>query len=527
MKKWDLDNVEIEFVNKDILNDHIPDNKKKFETKLTYKILISDDDEEVHKISALMLKDFEFEGRTIEILHAYNGKETIEVCKMNPDIAILFLDVVMEENHSGLRVIKVLREELKNNLIRIILRTGEPGQAPEDEIIKKYDINDYRLKTELTIKRFNTTIYSALRNYRDLMNIENHRLGIQKIMEASARLFRRNSFNEFLTSILDELSNFQKGQNSMVYARKDLTYMSNGFVSIERENKHRIFAATGKYLGYVGKEVHELPNYEEIYNVIGKTKKEGQSIYPIYNGFVIESLSRSELSNFIFVEGEIENFDFDLIKVFLSNFSIALDNYIINNMLQTTQKEIIFALGETIESHYEETGSHIQRVSKMMYNFAILNNYSGAEADMLALASSMHDLGKIAIPEAILKKPERITEEEFDIIKTHTTHGHKILSNSSLPALMLADEIAFNHHEKYNGSGYPRGIQGLDIPISARMMAIIDVFDALTHKRVYKDAMSINDAIHHIHNEKGEHFDPDLVDLFINNLDTILKDINE
>lgn len=163
----------------------------------------------------------------------------------------------------------------------------------------------------------------------------------------------------------------------------------------------------------------------------------------------------------------------------------------------------------------------------MMYNFAILNNYSGAEADMLALASSMHDLGKIAIPEAILKKPERITEEEFDIIKTHTTHGHKILSNSSLPALMLADEIAFNHHEKYNGSGYPRGIQGLDIPISARMMAIIDVFDALTHKRVYKDAMSINDAIHHIHNEKGEHFDPDLVDLFINNLDTILKDINE
>jgi response regulator RpfG family c-di-GMP phosphodiesterase len=526
MKKWDLDNVQFDFLNNDILSDDISENIKNLSPKLpVYKILIADDDEEVHKISTLMLKDFEFEGRKIEILHAYSGQETIEICKRNSDIAILFLDVVMEKNHSGLHVIKVLREDLKYNLIRIILRTGQPGQAPEDEVIRKYDINDYRLKTELTLKRFNTTLYTALRNYRDLINIENHRLGLQKIIEASSRLFKRNSFNEFLMSILDELSNFQKGNNSMVYAREDLSYISNGFVSIERENKHRIFAATGKYVGFVGKEVVELPNYAEINKVIGKIKKETQSIYPIKNGLVIESLSKSELSNFIFVEGTTENFDFDLIKVFLSNFSTALDNYIINNMLQTTQREIIFALGETIESHYEETGSHVQRVAKMMYNFAILNKYTGAEADILALASSMHDLGKIAIPEAILKKPERITEEEYDIIKTHTTHGHKILSNSSLPALILADEIAFNHHEKYNGTGYPRNIQGADIPLSARMMAIIDVFDALTHKRVYKDAMSIADALDYIRSEKGEHFDPYLVDLFINNLGTILKDI--
>ena len=523
MKKWDLDNIELDFVSDIGLEDEI---YKDLDLP-SYKILIADDDDEVHKISTLMCKDFEFEGSNLEVLHAFSGHETIEICKKNPDIAILFLDVVMEDNHSGLHVVKVLREDLKNNLIRIILRTGQPGQAPEDEVIKKYDINDYRLKTELTLKRFNTTLYTSLRNYRDLINIENHRLGLQKIIESTARLFKKDSFNDFLMCILEELSNFQKEHNSMIYAREEFRTASNGFVSIERESNHHILAATGKYVDYVGKEVIELPNYNEIIEVIGKTRKEEQTIYPVGNGFVIESLSKSNLSNFIFVEGATENFDFTLIKVFLANFSTAMDNYLISNMLQTTQREIIYALGETVESHFEETGSHVKRVTKMMYNFAILNDYTISEADMIALASSMHDLGKIAIPESILKKPGQLTEEEFDIIKTHTTHGHKILNSSSLPALRLADEIAYNHHEKYDGSGYPRGTQGEEIPISARMMAIIDVFDALTHKRVYKDAMSISDALEYLHTGRGKHFDPYLVGLFIDNLDFILKDIDD
>lgn len=524
MKKWDIEHMDLEFLDNDNISESVTNNRSSLHN---YKMLIADDDEEVHKISSLMLKDFEFEGRHIEILHTYSGQETIEVCKENPDIAILFLDVVMESNSSGFQVIQTIREELGNNLVRIILRTGEPGQAPEEEVIKKYDINDYRLKTELTYKRFNTTLYSALRNYRDLINIENHRIGLEKIIKASSRLFRKNTFSEFSTTILEELSNFHKESYSMVYVREEISNNSSGFVSIARENKHRIYAATGKYSGFIGKEIIDLPNYKEINNVIDKSKAEDQVIHSVSNGFIIKNQNKSEVSNFIFIEGATDDFDFDLIKVFLSNFSMALDNYMMSNMLQTTQREIIFALAETIESHYEETGSHVQRVAKMMYNFATIDNYSNSEAEMLALASSTHDLGKIAIPETILKKPGKLTEEEFEIIKTHTTHGHKILSKSMLPAIRLADEIAFNHHEKFNGLGYPRGIQGSGIPESAKMMAIIDVFDALTHKRVYKDAMSVQDAVDYIGSEKGKHFDPRLVDLFVENLDAILGDIND
>lgn len=523
MKKWDLSKMEIDFLDNDISENEVVLDKK----LPPYKVLIADDDEEVHKVSNLILRDFEFEGRSIEILHAYTGQETLEICQANTDIAILFLDVVMESNHSGLHVVKTLREDFRNNIIRIILRTGQPGQAPEDEVIKKYDINDYRLKTELTMKRLNTTLYTALRNYRDLINIENHRKGLQQIIETSARLFRHNTLNDFLKSILDELSNFQQENHSMVYVREESSSLSDGFVTIEHENRHRVVAATGKYHDFVGKEIDELPNYFEIQTVIGKTKNNGQIIHPLSSGFIVESLGKSGLNNFIFIEGANEDFNFDLIKIFLSNFSIALDNYIMNNMLQTTQKEIIYALGETIESHFEETGSHVRRVTRMMYNFAICNNLSYTEAEMLKLASTMHDLGKIAISESILKKPGKLTAEEFEVIKTHTDHGYRILNNSDLPVLRLAAEIAYSHHEKFDGSGYPKGVSGLEIPTSARMMAIIDVFDALTHKRVYKDAMNIPDAIAYLNSEKGKHFDPNLVDLFIENLDDILKDIQD
>ena len=511
MKKWDLDKMEIDF-----LEDYGPKSNVDTKKKLApYKILIADDDEEIHKVTKLMLKGFEFEGRGLEILHTYTGAGTLEICQKHDDIAILFLDVVMESNHSGLHVVKAIREDLGNKIIRIILRTGQPGQAPEEDVIKQYDINDYRLKTEITMRRLHTTLYTALRSYRDLVNIKKHKLGLEKIIEASGRLFIHNTLDDFLKSILEELSNFQDDNRDLVHIRQESNSFSDGFVTMEKEDKHCIVAATGKYDQFIGEGIDMLPNGEEIQNLINEESDSDQLIHYLDNGFIVKGLGKSKFNNFIFVEGTNENFNFDLIQIYLSNFSMALDNHIMNNMLQTTQKEIIYALGETVESHFEETGSHVKRVTKMMYKFALHNNFTYSQAEMLEIASSMHDLGKIAIPESIIKKPGRLTKEEFDIIKTHTEHGYKILNKSDLPALRMAAEIAYYHHEKYDGTGYPVGLKGLEIPVSARMMAIVDVFDALTHKRVYKDAMSVSEAVEYIKSERGKHFDPNLVDIFI------------
>ena len=126
-------------------------------------------------------------------------------------------------------------------------------------------------------------------------------------------------------------------------------------------------------------------------------------------------------------------------------------------MISTTQKEIIITLGEVVEKHFDENSGHVKRISEMMYNMALHMNFSYSECEVLKVASTMHDIGKIAIPDNILKKPGRLTPDEFEIIKEHAAIGHKILSKSDLEILKIAAEIALNHHEKWNGSGYQIG----------------------------------------------------------------------
>ena len=135
----------------------------------------------------------------------------------------------------------------------------------------------------------------------------------------------------------------------------------------------------------------------------------------------------------------------------------------------------------------------------------------------------MHDMGKIGIPDSILKAPRALSKDEWKIMKEHTIIGHKILSKNNSTIFKLAAQIALNHHEKWDGSGYPNGISGLDIPESARIVTLVDVFDALTMKRPYKEAWSAEDSIAEIKKGSGTHFQPKLVDLFIDNIDEINK----
>jgi putative two-component system response regulator len=159
--------------------------------------------------------------------------------------------------------------------------------------------------------------------------------------------------------------------------------------------------------------------------------------------------------------------------------------------------------------------------------------YSSQIGEKLGLASNevqnilyvapMHDVGKIGIPDSILMKPGKLTEKEFEIMKTHTTIGAKILTNSKAEILNLAEKVALSHHEKWNGKGYPQGLSGDKIPLLGRIIGLADTFDALTSRRPYKDPYSVEMALDIIKKEREEHFDPDVVDVFMENLDEILK----
>ncbi len=171
----------------------------------------------------------------------------------------------------------------------------------------------------------------------------------------------------------------------------------------------------------------------------------------------------------------------------------------------------------------EDTGDHIVRIGEYCRLMAEKLGWSQRRIEVISYAAPMHDVGKIGIPDKIMLKPGRLTKEEFDVIKTHTTIGARLLSRSKSGILKMARRIALRHHEKFNGKGYPGGKVGKNIPDSARIVAIADTFDALTSKRPYKDPYPPEMALDIIHKERGEHFDPEMTDLFMEHFDDFMK----
>ena len=191
--------------------------------------------------------------------------------------------------------------------------------------------------------------------------------------------------------------------------------------------------------------------------------------------------------------------------------------------LQEAYFDTIHRLVLAAEYKDEDTGDHIKRMSRYCALIAEKLGLSAKEVQNVLYAAPMHDVGKIGIPDSILMKPGKLTDEEFQTMKTHSVIGANILANSKAEILKLAKPIALSHHEKWNGRGYPQGFSGDNIPLAARIVGLVDVFDALTSKRPYKDLFPVEVALDIIKKERGQHFDPDVVDVFLENIDEIVK----
>jgi len=190
--------------------------------------------------------------------------------------------------------------------------------------------------------------------------------------------------------------------------------------------------------------------------------------------------------------------------------------------IEDTRLQIIQRLGRAAEYKDNETGMHVMRMSHYSQVLALAYGMSDAEAELILNASPMHDIGKIGIPDNVLLKPAKLDQKEWEIIQKHPQIGADIIGEHESVILNMAKEIALTHHEKYNGKGYPNGLKGEKIPITGRIIAIADVFDALTTERPYKKAWSTEDALNLIQQEAGEHFDPVLVTKFLDVMPDIL-----
>jgi response regulator RpfG family c-di-GMP phosphodiesterase len=195
----------------------------------------------------------------------------------------------------------------------------------------------------------------------------------------------------------------------------------------------------------------------------------------------------------------------------------------LNNEIISTQSEIVNTMGEIAETRSKETGNHVKRVALYSELLALKYGLSPKEATLLKQASPMHDIGKVGIPDNILNKPGRHTDEESIIMKTHAILGYEILKTSNRPILKAASIVAYEHHEKWNGTGYPRGLSGEAIHIYGRITALADVFDALGSERCYKKAWEDERIFTLFQEERGKHFDPKIVDIFFENVEEFKK----
>lgn len=191
--------------------------------------------------------------------------------------------------------------------------------------------------------------------------------------------------------------------------------------------------------------------------------------------------------------------------------------------LRRTRLQIIQRLGRASEYKDNETGMHVMRMSHYSQVIALAYGFTEVAADNLFNAAPMHDIGKIGIPDSIMLKPGKLTDEEFSIMKQHPEIGAEILGESDSDLIALAKLVSLTHHEKWDGSGYPNQLKGEGIPIEGRIVALADVFDALTSVRPYKGAWTVDEAISFIKKQKGYHFDPELVDCFIQQLAQIVE----
>ncbi|MBL0665633.1 DUF3369 domain-containing protein [Aeromonas jandaei] len=470
-----------------------------------WKVMIVDDEPEVHRITKITLNKFEFDNRPIDFLHAYSAAQAKELLATTPDVALLLLDVVMEVDHAGLDVVKYVREDLQNKMVRIVLRTGQPGQAPEDDVVTNYDINDYKDKTELTSQKLRTLLRASLRSYRDIRTLESNRQGLEKVIEASKGIFEKRALRQFVEGAQEQLSSLLHLGETQIYDVKQYTY----------EVKDQLLEPL--LPGHAAMRLTDAPE------ILRQAMAQSSNVYSTNQMVLYCQNPRHHLLFHIETTRQLSQIDTSLLTLFTENIIVALENIRLNEVIADNQREIIYRIGELVETRSKESGLHVKRVALYTEQFCHLLGMSEEQSELIKRASPLHDIGKVGIPDAILHKPGKLTPEEWEIMKTHAQLGQDMLSGSDLALFQIGATIAGNHHEKWNGSGYPRGLKGADIPLEGRIVALADVFDALGSDRCYKKAWPLEKVLALIEEEKGQHFDPQLVELMMANLDKFLE----
>jgi len=425
-----------------------------------------------------------------------DAKSGFEVLKNNT-IHTIVLDMELPDR-DGLDILRELKNREEYEHIPVIILSGSSNQemvreclkiGAFDFIRKPFNIEEFVLKVDMAV----------LLNTRDLalMNAKNkvkHDLDestfiAQEYQDAinKSNILSHTNINHIITEINEKFSEITGySENECVSKSHGELFKTDMFNDIYNE----IITTIESGNIWVGKLTRKTKDNKTFY-----TETTVMPIYDIHKNIIEYLWMSSDITEIMLIHYEIED----------------------------TQKEMIYKMGEIAESRSKEVGNHVKRVAEYSRKLALLYGLDNQEINILYHASPMHDIGKVAISDNILKKPSKLDDEEWKIMKTHSSIGYYLFKNSKRPILQAASIVAYTHHEKWDGSGYPNGLKGEEIHIYGRITAIADVFDALASDRAYKKAWSLEEVKNFFIENSGKHFDPNLTKLFLDNFDVFIN----
>jgi response regulator RpfG family c-di-GMP phosphodiesterase len=516
-----------------------------------WTMLIVDDEPEVHAITKLVLSDFAYKGRKARFLSAHSAAEARRILARESDIALILLDVVMETEDAGLRLVHHIREELRNRNVRIILRTGQPGQAPERAVILDYDINDYKAKTQLTAQQLFTTTVAALRSYEDIVTIDANRRGLEKIIEASSSLFRARSMKLFAAGVLTQLSGLLGvGPDAILCMQRGAAGGSGSCNSSGDGNGLYVLAGSGRFETLINEPAAGHVDPAVLDAVTACLEKQAHVYAGDHCTLYIRTPNDRETVVYLRSNRPLSELDRRLIELFCGKISVGFDNLHHYEQLYRAQQGTLAALadlaergrgalgtdgpaaGRTAETKTEMTGDGrfsrslriaaiTERIARRLHADGLFpESLDESTLEIIGLAAILHDIGNAAVDPDILSKPGPLDPAERSAMQTHTVAGAALLNQASHLVdgpthLHLGAAVARWHHENWDGTGYPDGRIGAAIPLCARIVAVADAYDAMTRDRPYRPALDRGHAVEEIRRLAGLRYDPAAVDAFL------------